>query len=357
MSPEEPTGSYSNGPSRSYNRSFSALPVIPASPRESQNVYEPEPMDAVLKFPLPVVYPPPIEYSPFADPDEEGIEEPRLSMAHSKTPSVLTRSESVRTELTYLTADGSEPSRRSRPDGAARVAGRRSVVIESGVAEHDHSEKLGMAARVKASIETLMSKSSKPASATKPNKPASARSKAAREFFSNARSPWAIQGKPSEVLFWTGFIAPWCWLIGGWMLSRSGQTKAPGLRSGAREGPILPIHREPERQQEKPTADSQPQQQPQEQEPNTKARRKGKGVLTFLEHAKNSSAELLTSLRGHGAQQENASRLRPLHLRGDVMTDTRLDRWVIRCRVAAVVSGMFILALLIVALIVLARAL
>ncbi|KAH8097085.1 hypothetical protein BXZ70DRAFT_1009398 [Cristinia sonorae] len=30
------------------------------------------------------------------------------------------------------------------------------------------------------------------------------------------------------VLFWVGFIAPWCWLIGGWYLSRSGEMEPDG---------------------------------------------------------------------------------------------------------------------------------
>ncbi|KAL4250993.1 hypothetical protein ABKN59_006577 [Abortiporus biennis] len=30
------------------------------------------------------------------------------------------------------------------------------------------------------------------------------------------------------ILFWVGFIAPWCWLIGGWYLSTSGEMKPSG---------------------------------------------------------------------------------------------------------------------------------
>ena len=40
--------------------------------------------------------------------------------------------------------------------------------------------------------------------------------------------------KPSEFLFWTGFIAPWCWLIGGWMLANDGYPVVEAVPKGVR---------------------------------------------------------------------------------------------------------------------------
>ena len=43
-----------------------------------------------------------------------------------------------------------------------------------------------------------------------------------KELFSTAKGGEGKQSPPSSacVLFWVGFIAPWCWLVGGWMPPR-----------------------------------------------------------------------------------------------------------------------------------------
>ena len=46
-----------------------------------------------------------------------------------------------------------------------------------------------------------------------------------KELFSTAKGGEGKQSPPSSacVLFWVGFIAPWCWLVGGWMPPRDPQ--------------------------------------------------------------------------------------------------------------------------------------
>lgn len=326
------------GPPRTYARSFSTLPVIPASPRESQNVYETEPPESVLKFPMPVVYPPPIEYSPFEPPQDAADEMPE----HRRTSSIISRTDSVRTELTYLTADNTNSlqSRRRTMDGTSV---RRRSALHQDNTDYMRGSKLNVASRFKASIETLISKSSQLSSV------AAAKWTLLVLHFrqptsmiprdQERRPMWDINGKPSEVLFWTGFIAPWCWLVGGWMLARNGQTMLEG-RSSSEKGPVLPLT---------------------SREADLRASQRRAGAPGSLwSKTKVSSAEVWASLRGGGARDGAGGWPRRLRLRGDSTTTAQralMDPWVSRCRVAAVVSGMIILALCIVALVVLIRAL
>ncbi|KAI0031525.1 hypothetical protein K488DRAFT_86755 [Vararia minispora EC-137] len=56
-----------------------------------------------------------------------------------------------------------------------------------------------------------------------------------------ARAAW-LPSRPA-VLFWLGFIAPFCWLIGGWLVpeGRWDMHHVPQRRAGA--GPVLPLWR------------------------------------------------------------------------------------------------------------------
>ncbi|KAL5478302.1 hypothetical protein ACEPAI_2486 [Sanghuangporus weigelae] len=428
--PDDPNNPHSTSPSRSYgpSRTVVALPVIPASPRESQNVFEQDPVsleEASKAYPMPVVYSP-AEFSDyrhqeeldlgetlstlrFADPrhltDRNILEEQDLgdgwpsrnSYPHSQTPSLLARSESVRTELTYLTAQDSAPnSRRGSGVSPGELEAGRRQRLQSTDADTtlvNTPSKPSPVARLKASIDTLLSKSPKmrkspgginnsptvDASSMLSVPPKLAKVLSEMKLLSEQMkeevkkgAPWSErEGKqPAKVLFWTGFLAPWCWLIGGWMLARSGETMAEGLPRGGKE-PELPLHtasglqlqlrRQRSREMhDLPTAEKQSSEQ----------------HSSIWQAAKSSSVELLDSLRGHprrADQEGNAnananksvmsskSTVRAVVLHGDVpipiLITTRVDPWVTRCRVAAVVSGMFILALCIVALVVLVRAL
>lgn len=56
-----------------------------------------------------------------------------------------------------------------------------------------------------------------------------------RELFSMARGGERRQYPVSStcVLFWVGFVAPWCWLVGGWMPQRSGSLLGNGMKKKA----------------------------------------------------------------------------------------------------------------------------
>lgn len=415
-SPEDATSPQGTSPSRGYGQSrpFPApLPVIPASPRESQNVFESEPAsleDVSLAYPMPVVYPSHhVEYSAFGPPREQDLAGPlpsprfaappypqdfdtveeqdlgemlaaRQSMPHSRTPSLLTRSESVRTELTYLTAqDSAAASRRASavsPGDLEAGTRQRSALADGDTTLVDTPVKgSSPAARLKASLDTLLSKSPRmrksPGGAGPDHTTVDAEStftlssKAAKVLLLmqdsvKKNAPWSEgRGKPAEVLFWTGFLAPWCWLIGGWMLARSGETMMEGLPSGAKEPELPPQNASSLNLQSSRVLPSAPNGfAEREKYPNS-----AEASPSVWQTAKNSSVELLDSLRGRtraGRTREDLpSTVRAVQLHGDVpvsiMVSTRLDPWVSRCRVAAVVSGMFILALCIVALVVLAR--
>ena len=420
-SPDDPLGTYSTGPSRSYPRTY--LPVIPASPRESQNVYEVEPSPPVLKFPLPVVYPTPIEYAPFQPPMD--VVEPDFILAGSQAPSLITRSESIRTELTYLTApDSGAGSRR-----VSRVTThRRSRLADSDIKAEKYLP--ASVARLKSSIETFFTKSTKLTSSAL-QKPLSASteqyrtrdvesggvggdgagvrakggglSKSAKDFtlamVAHVRAPWDMQGKPSEILFWTGFVAPWCWLIGGWMLTRSGHTVEEGemqAYGGSRTWGVsaLPAYREvdPAALQSMqshqspaisaptpaasppPSAPSQQQQQQQQQQSTQLPQPPKNIILLAYMRARIACMAFLTFLLPHPRLPQHHTTNTPSSTSNanvNASAETRmqtlpasaprykekLDPWVVRCRIAAVVSGMFVLALCIVAMIVLVRAL
>ena len=165
------------------------------------------------------------------------------------------------------------------------------------------------------------------------------------------------------VLFWAGFVAPWCWLIGGWLLSREGEAFEP-----EGPGPLLPFwHR----------------------------RRGGTGRGTHVavdrgedvygdlshdhlrhagrvscgggsahefggavEHKRTKApswypvfAPSVESLAPSTRSLASAHKLRPLHDHGP----RGADPWIARCRIAAAVSGVFIFAGFVVAMVFAAR--
>lgn len=138
------------------------------------------------------------------------------------------------------------------------------------------------------------------------------------------------------VLFWIGFIAPWCWLIGGWYLSASGEMQPDGqyLQTVDLKWP----------------------------------RRDRKSSLPL------STATAATAAVGNAGRysrmKKNISRRWNVFLgrpdERDVLPISNptastlfpcmhwVDPWVVRCRIAAVVSGVVIFVGVIIALIVLA---
>jgi hypothetical protein len=387
------------------------------TPEMEQDISEPLPTP---RFAIPH-YPSESEYGSHVveDPEQDvGVPHaraPRVSALHSRTPSLLARSESVRTELTYLTAQDSRPGSR-RISNLPTIETPRSYNLETpGQADGDTTlvdpqpeKRPSPVARLKASFESLLQR-------TRSGNPSSIRLASLSHMkwltyvYSNVkdRVPWKENErgrKPAELLFWAGFIAPWCWLIGGWMLARSGEMVTEGLPRGVREdsglrtphtGSTLEFslqqqqQKEPKKTSTPPLAplraahvpawsvdgyDLEKGQQQQQQHVIHGTERDDRSTWDAM---KSSSAELLASLRGDydatpGSHQTNFDRgsmrgkanLKALRLRADAMerpeayyVQRSLDRWVIRCRVAAVASGLVILVLLIIALIVLARAL
>ncbi|KAH9912454.1 uncharacterized protein B0H18DRAFT_1127142 [Fomitopsis serialis] len=52
--------------------------------------------------------------------------------------------------------------------------------------------------------------------------------------------PERLAATSACVLFWLGFMGPWCWLIGGWMLTTEGELEPEFRRDADAKGAILP---------------------------------------------------------------------------------------------------------------------
>ena len=126
------------------------------------------------------------------------------------------------------------------------------------------------------------------------------------------------------VLFWLGFVGPWCWLIGGWMLTTEGELE-PEFKH---EVSSLPMS---VRSGRKPSA--------------TAERKKARNLLSKLFPLAAPSAESLTQ-----SLHKQPSAASAHELKADATQV--VDAWVIRCRIAAIMSGVLILAVVIVAIIV-----
>ena len=57
-----------------------------------------------------------------------------------------------------------------------------------------------------------------------------------RESAHKAGAKWTDRVDTIQVLFWLGFIAPWCWLIGGWLITAKPPSRGYGSRSGYGNG-------------------------------------------------------------------------------------------------------------------------
>ncbi|KAI0058345.1 hypothetical protein BV25DRAFT_1830180 [Artomyces pyxidatus] len=128
------------------------------------------------------------------------------------------------------------------------------------------------------------------------------------------------------LLFWAGFLAPWCWLIGGWLV-------AEGRLDEKGDGPILPvwkIHSTDALGKERTPPDEKPREAAAEAGSELRAWWKG-WTSTFR--------------RARAAVGEPKPPVQP-PLR------QRAEAWVVRCRVAAVASGALILIAFVVAVIV-----
>lgn len=134
-----------------------------------------------------------------------------------------------------------------------------------------------------------------------------------------ASEKWARQTEDSDTartLFWVGFIAPWCWLIGGWLV------KAKKNGKHGRSGNMLPLW----------TGKS--------------AQTAGSFKMQPLQHGYPFVAPSAQDLMP-------PSFSRAVHPRGPFLMAR--SPWIRRCRIAACISGIVIMLLFIVALVVVGR--
>ncbi|KLO12497.1 hypothetical protein SCHPADRAFT_941159 [Schizopora paradoxa] len=445
-------------PSRSaYPRTFPALPVIPASPRESQNVPHDETDSTGLKFPQPAAFlsrrqdyngfiaPGGIE-GEHAEGDEYGTGSNAIGLAIGTPSRRISVADSVRTadtQYTYLTAESPAQSRRGTMadgSGVSMPRHQRSKEnaksssklrdLESGLATEDaplgdgSSRRLQRAKLLLVALKRRMQV--RRSGAQVPDAEGNdARAEALGTLSGEKKSgaqkarmgPISLvahiafsgmtKRKPSELLFWAGFVAPWCWLIGGWMLRKDGYAVDGGYDENRNVRPTEALY---EREGEKgvgvdPKANARRSRnadlnEVDEQnrfttatnfavvpstrtsisddrpdsagakgdtgtaEPRTPATadERKRGLSAAWESARNSSAEIFDAIRGPrpGDSEDTEATLRPglkQESRVSVVMATRVDRWVARCRVAAGLSGLVLLALCIAAIVELVRSL
>ncbi|KAI0316236.1 hypothetical protein OF83DRAFT_1084412 [Amylostereum chailletii] len=118
----------------------------------------------------------------------------------------------------------------------------------------------------------------------------------------------------AAILFWVGFIAPWCWLIGGWLVEEG---RPSGVREPEKEdGPVLPVWRVPA----------------------------AEGAQQEVESAAPRQSNRWTQWLAVGGGASEGEDFKLLGRR-------EAQAWVVRCRIAAVVSGALLVAGFIVALV------
>ncbi|KAI0649943.1 hypothetical protein C8Q79DRAFT_923390 [Trametes meyenii] len=164
------------------------------------------------------------------------------------------------------------------------------------------------------------------------------------------------------ILFWAGFIAPWCWLIGGWLLTAAGEVGSDGLY--AETGPVLPLWhklrkggrknvREADHTKETRTMRTDPG--PQHEDVGVPMPQKVKSVSGAAERRIKTkswypllapSLESLTPSTGSGTSARKLKRCLP--------SSGAVDPWVHRCRIAAATSGLLIFAAFVVAIVLVA---
>lgn len=129
--------------------------------------------------------------------------------------------------------------------------------------------------------------------------------------------------RQARVLFWLGFVAPWCWLIGGWMLPRKGRRKP-----------------------------SEPEAQITAKSTETEAACEGKARYMdgfkkmVLPHPSHRASTIALSTFSGVTLAPKPQRQQQ---------EAQLDLWVSRCRIAAIAAGVILSVGLLVTLIVLTR--
>ncbi|OCH94595.1 hypothetical protein OBBRIDRAFT_722427 [Obba rivulosa] len=133
---------------------------------------------------------------------------------------------------------------------------------------------------------------------------------------------------PACALFWLGFLGPWCWLIGGWVLTSGGEIRPDAPQGDA----VLPMWTR--KGKKRPGAPGTPR---------GKAASR-KGIKSWYPLVAPSADTLSPSVHSR-TSLVSARRLSRVN-------HGTLDPWVRRCRIAAITSGVVLLAACVVALVV-----
>ena len=169
-----------------------------------------------------------------------------------------------------------------------------------------------------------------------------------RPSFTAARAALARLPPMPIILFWAGFVAPWCWLIGGWLIAE-GRWEASGKARAA-----LPLWRprkrhtytRSQRRKGKMVARDVEKAAPKEEEEEV-PRRGGWTSVSWNPFAPRASvliaAQTGTSADGSAAQKEKVV---------TIVKPYSAEVWVYRCRLAAVISAVMLLTALIVTLVI-----
>lgn len=170
----------------------------------------------------------------------------------------------------------------------------------------------------------------------------------------------SLERRAPRMLFYLGFVlGPWCWLIGGWLLESYGDLRIAAKEKGKQSGDLEGQHTRQEKADKNKDHDGA----------KLRGKENGKRYLPlWLRSASKSTPKLkvypifappadsaifLNLEREAGAFKEGSPRAR-LH-RLSALTNADADTWVRRCRVAAVVSGVLLMAAFLVALVVVCR--
>ncbi|KAI0767425.1 hypothetical protein C8Q74DRAFT_1280305 [Fomes fomentarius] len=159
------------------------------------------------------------------------------------------------------------------------------------------------------------------------------------------------------ILFWAGFVMPWCWLIGGWLLTRGGDV------SEDERGSVLPLwqrhrHRSGYRRARRSNVDETEAMAGQNSGSGGK-RRAGSNrhgdpeVSVPLPAEKRMKAKMWYPLLAPSVESLAPSDADSTH-RMKRSKRTRPDPWIRRCRVAAMVSGILIFVAFVVAIVLVA---
>ncbi|TFY70280.1 hypothetical protein EVG20_g2717 [Dentipellis fragilis] len=158
-----------------------------------------------------------------------------------------------------------------------------------------------------------------------------------------AASAWRIRPHLPKVLFWAGFVAPWCWLIGGWLIA---EARFPTARH---KGAVLPRWRTRASTSTGPGTEKGKAGGGAKDEPKDTGQTLGRPRPRWCTRWDSIAGAVAAETQGQPADKEVI-----------VAIETRATRmknvtWVVRCRVAAVVSGLLLAIAFIVALVLMGR--